>query len=101
MRYRVTARLRSGRTGALLEALETGRLARGEVYEEEMQRALREARVVEGLVTWTETCYCPTPLEAERSVLDVFFEDIRAEPLEGEEPAAEGVALLEHLGSAG
>lgn len=99
MEYKVTARLRSGQAGPLLEALETGRLAQGEVYEEEMPGALREARLVEGRVLWTETCYCPTPLEAERSVLEVFFEDIQTEPLKGE-PAAEGVPFLDYLRSA-
>ena len=40
MEYLVTANLRAEQAGALLEALETGRLAAGEVYEDEMQRAL-------------------------------------------------------------
>jgi hypothetical protein len=55
--------------------------------------------VVGGLVQWVETCFCPTPLEAERSVLDVFFEDIQTEPL-SEKPPEEGVAFLDYLQSA-
>lgn len=100
MEYLVKARLRTGQAQALLEALEAGSLAEGEVYEEEMQRALREAWVEGGLVLWTETCYCPTPLKAERSVLDVYFEDIQTEPL-SEEPSGEGTPFIEHLRSAG
>lgn len=94
----MTAKLRAEKAGELLEALEAGSLAAGEVYEEEMQRALREARVVGEEVRWQETCYCPTPLEAERSVLDVYFDQIETKPLE-EEPSAEGVPLLDKLRS--
>lgn len=99
MEYVVSARLKAGKALELLEALETGRLASGEVYEEEMQRALNEALVEEGVVRWVETCYCPTPLEAERLVLDNYFEDIRTEPLEGE-PRQEGQLLPDYLRTA-
>lgn len=99
MEYRVTARIRTGRAEALREALESGRLAEGEVYETEMQRALREA-VVEGeVVRWSETCYCSPPLKAERSVLELYFEQIEVEPLDGE-PPGRGAPLPEHLRSA-
>ena len=99
MEYHVTAKIRSGQAGALREALESGRLAEGEVYEAEVQRALREA-VVEGeVVSWSETCYCSTPLKAERSVLELYFDQIEVEPLVGEAPSG-GVPLPEHLRSA-
>ena len=49
MEYSVAAKIRPGMAGDLREALESGRLAEGEVYEAEMQRALREA-VVEDLL---------------------------------------------------
>jgi hypothetical protein len=98
LEYLVKAKLRVDKARELIEALESCELASGEVYEEEVQRALLEARVESGIVTWTETCYCPTPLEAERSVLEVYFEDIKTEPLAGE-PSLEGVPFLEHLRS--
>lgn len=99
MVYAVSARLRAGKARELLEALETGRLAAGEVYEEEMQRALNEALVEKGVVRWVETCYCPTPLEAERSVLESYFEEIWTEQLEGE-PRQEGQPLPDYLRAA-
>ncbi len=99
MEYSVAAKIRSGMAGDLREAFESGRLAEGEVYEAEMQRALREA-VVEGeVVRWTETCYCSPPLKAERSVLELYFDQIEVEPLVGEPPSG-GVPLPEHLRSA-
>jgi hypothetical protein len=100
MEYSVAAKIRPGMAGDLREALESGRLAEGEVYEAEMQRALREA-VVEGgeVVRWTETCYCSPPLKAERSVLELYFDQIEVEPLVGEPPSG-GVSLPEHLRSA-
>ncbi|MFQ6671665.1 MAG: hypothetical protein ACE5KY_00040 [Candidatus Tectimicrobiota bacterium] len=99
MKYLVTAKLRPGQAGPLREALETGGLAVGEVYEAEMQRALAEA-VVDGVeVRWIETCYCTPPLKAERSVLEVYFAEIETEPLVGE-PPMDGVPLPDHLRSA-
>lgn len=100
MEYSVAAKIRPGMAGDLREALESGRLAEGEVYEAEMQRALREA-VVEGgeVVRWTETCYCSPPLKAERSVLELYFDQIEVEPLVGE-PPGRGVLLTEHIRSA-
>jgi hypothetical protein len=99
MEYLVTARLRPGQAGALREALESGRLAEGEVYEDEIQRALAEAVVEGDVVRWSETCYCSPPLKAERSVLDIYFEQIDVEPLAGKPPRG-GVPLPEHLRSA-
>ena len=99
MEYLVTANLRAEQAGALLEALETGRLAAGEVYENEMQRALGDALVEGEAVHWIENCYCSTPLKEERSILDVYFKEIETEPLVGEPPGS-GVPLTEHLRSA-
>jgi hypothetical protein len=47
---------------------------------EEICASMTRARVTKpGVVQWTETCYCPTPLEHERkTVYDRYFTDLTA-----------------------
>lgn len=75
MRYLVRARVKAGREKSLLSAIEQESLGRGSVAEGEYLRNMSEARVcVDQTVRWVEVCYCPTPLQEERSYWEEYFE---------------------------
>jgi hypothetical protein len=74
MRYLVQARVKPDRESSLLRAIESESLGQGSVAEGEYLRNMREARAGEdGTVRWVEVCYCPTPLEEERSYWEEYF----------------------------
>jgi len=74
MRYLVTARLKPGRTAALADAVENGRLGRGSIAGDEYLRNMDAARSLDdGRVQWVEVCYCPTPLQEERPYWEDYF----------------------------
>ncbi len=51
----------------------------------------------DGVVEWTELCFCPTPLQHERAtVLDTYFDGITTEP-ELAHRTFEGTPLMRHL----
>lgn len=53
----------------------------------------------EGVVRWSEVCYCPTPLQHERAtVYDQHFTDLETEEVEGY-VAFDGEPLMEFLES--
>lgn len=57
MRYLVKARVKSGREGALLRAIEEGTLGRGSVAGDEYLRNMAQARLCgDGSVRWVEVC---------------------------------------------
>jgi hypothetical protein len=98
MRYLVTARVKPGREGALLEAIRSGALGRGSVAGGEYLRNMRDARIREdGAVKWVEVCFCDVPLDEERPYWEKYFELVkvqdahhrsRCRDLTGEEPWA-------------
>jgi hypothetical protein len=74
MRYLVTARVRPGMEGPLLEAIADETLGRGSVAEGEYLRNMGDARLRDdGRVQWVEVCYCATPIEEERPYWEEFF----------------------------
>jgi hypothetical protein len=80
MRYLVRARVKPGREGDLLEAIEKETLGRGSVAEGEYLRNMRAARMcADETARWVEICYCPTPLEEERPYWEEFFELTRVQ----------------------
>ncbi len=80
MRYLVTARVRPGKEGELLRAIEDGRLGAGSVAEGEYLRNMGEARLVEeGRVKWVEVCFCDVPLAEERPYWEEFFELVKVQ----------------------
>ena len=98
MHYRVRAKLRKETAGDLRRLLQDGTIARqrpdGQEIVESMQRAVVTA---DGVVEWSEVCYCPTPLQHERStVYDRFFDNLMTEPVEGCQRHV-GRRFLEHL----
>jgi hypothetical protein len=74
MRYLVNARLKEGRSQALLRAVQAGTLGQGSVAGDEYVHNMKEARVDDdGVAFWVEVCYCSTPLEEERPYWEEYF----------------------------
>lgn len=75
MRYLVQARVKSDCANSLLEAIRSEKHGQGSVAEGEYLRNMQEARVgQDGTVRWVEVCYCPTPLQEERSYWEEYFD---------------------------
>jgi hypothetical protein len=75
MRYLVKAKIKPGQNKPLLQAIESGGLGRGSVAGDEYLDDMQKARVDEnGVCTWVEVCFCPTPLQEERPYWEEFFE---------------------------
>lgn len=80
MRYLVRAKVKPGREGALLKAIENGTLGFGSVAGDEYQRNMQQARLCEDeTARWVEVCYCATPLEEERPYWEEFFDLIKVQ----------------------
>lgn len=80
MRYLVKARVKPGREFALLEAIENGTLGEGSIARDEYLRNMNDARLGgDGVTRWVEVCYCPTPLQEERSYWEEYFEFTRVQ----------------------
>ena len=80
MRYLVRARVKRGREGKLLEAIEQGTLGQGSVAEGEYLRNMQDARLcADQTARWVEVCYCPTPLEEERPYWEEYFDLTRVQ----------------------
>jgi len=78
MRYLVKARVKPGQEGPLLAAIETGALGRGSVAGDEYLDDMAKARIGEdGVCTWVEVCFCPTPLQEERPYWEQYFDLLR------------------------
>jgi len=74
MRYLVTARVKSGKSKALRQAIDDETIGRGSVAGDEYLRNMGEAREYDdGRVQWVEVCYCATPLDEERAYWETYF----------------------------
>jgi hypothetical protein len=75
MRYLVRARVKPGRESDLLQSIDDQTLGHGSVAEGEYLRNMQDARLSsDGTAHWVEVCYCPTPLQEERSYWEEFFD---------------------------
>jgi len=75
MRYLVQAHVKSGCADSLLKAIQNEKLGQGSVAEGEYLRNMRDARAGDdGTVRWVEVCYCPAPLQEERSYWEEYFD---------------------------
>lgn len=80
MRYLVRARVKLGREGALLQAIDAATLGRGSVAGDEYLRDMKAARLCEdGTTRWVEVCFCPSPLLEERPYWEDYFELTRVQ----------------------
>ena len=98
MHYTVQARLIPDTAADLLRKLTDGTVAQQKPYGREVVASMKRAVVdAEGVVRWSEVCYCPTPLEQERAnVYDQHFTGIETREVE-EYVQFEGEALMEYL----
>jgi hypothetical protein len=79
MRYLVRARVKPGREGDLLRAIDRQTLGQGSVAEGEYLRNMQEARLAGDTARWVEVCYCPTPLQEERPYWEAYFDLTRVQ----------------------
>lgn len=101
MHYIVFARLLPESSADLLRKLADGSIESqkpdGKEIVASMQRAVIDE---EGLVRWSEVCYCPAPLAHEReTVYDHHFTDIATEEVD-DYVEFKGRPLLEYLAEA-
>ena len=81
MRYYIKFKLNQTKKQRLREAIETGSLAKGKIFYEEMQTALRQGTIDENdIVHFIEICYCLEgglyPLAMEIPTLKEYFDNI-------------------------
>jgi hypothetical protein len=81
MRYYIKCKLNPNRKQRLTDALNSGALARGKIFYEGMQTALREGTIDENdIAHFVEICYCLEgglyPMAMEIPVLKEYFENI-------------------------
>jgi hypothetical protein len=98
MLYAVSARLISDRGHEFRTRLTDGSIAAQRPDGAEIVAAMQRARVApDGTVRWTETCYCPTPLQHERAtVLDLYFTGIETNVIDKPE-TFDGAPLMDRL----
>ena len=84
MIYAVSGRLVDERRAEFHRKLTDGTIAAQRPDGGEIVASMRRARVSEdGIVRWTELCFCATPLQHERdTVLDHYFSEIETEPVD-------------------
>ncbi len=85
MFYRVTARVRTGTGADFLRKLTDGTIESQSPDGREIVAAMNRAVLSDdGNVSWSEVCYCRTPLAHERAtVFDKHFEALETELIEG------------------
>ena len=75
MRYLVKARVKLGRAGDLIRAINNGTLGKGSIAGDEYLYDMGQARVNDhSIATWVETCFCDPPLAEERPFWEEYFE---------------------------
>ena len=80
MKYLVKAKLKEASRQGLLQAIEDETLGTGSVAFGEYIKNMKQARVLDdGTVCWVEICFCPTPLNEERSYWEEYFDIIAIE----------------------
>jgi hypothetical protein len=80
MRYLVRARVKPGKEGALVEAIDRGTLGSGSIAGDEYLRNMQDARLFsDGTARWVEVCYCNLPLEEERPYWEEFFDLVKVQ----------------------
>ena len=84
MHYAVQARLIPKTAAEFLRKLRDGTIEDQKPDGKEIVASMKRAAVdEEGLVRWSEVCYCPTPLQHERgTVYDLHFTDLQTKEVE-------------------
>jgi hypothetical protein len=84
MIYRVQARFKSDTAADFHRKITDGTIESQEPDGREIVASMQRAIIGEdGIVRWSEKCYCPTPLQHEReTVYDQHFTDFQTEEIE-------------------
>jgi hypothetical protein len=84
MHYTVQARIIPETAADFLRKLTDGTIENQKPDGKEIVASMKRAVIDEdGIVRWSEVCYCPTPLQHERAtVYDSFFDNIQTEEVE-------------------
>ena len=87
MIYKVKAKFDDSKREEFYEKLTDGTIQNQQPDGPSMVAGIKRASIdALGLVVWSETCYCNSPLDHERTtVLDHYFTDLSAEPIEDHE----------------
>ena len=98
MIYKVQARIKQSKANEFNQLLTGGSLEAQAPDGPEILASMDRATIdSSGLVRWTETCYCPTPLRHERAtVYDKYFSDLQTEETTNHE-RFEGEPFLNHI----
>ncbi len=98
MNYTVQARLIPASAAELLHKLRDGIIENQQPDGKEIVASMKRAVIDDdGIVRWSEVCYCPTPLQHERAtVYDHHFTDFKTEQAE-DYVEFEGAPLLTRL----
>ncbi|MCH7777013.1 MAG: hypothetical protein IH878_10810 [Gemmatimonadetes bacterium] len=98
MVYRVTARVRTDTGADFLRKLTDGTIESQSPDGREIVDAMNRAVLSDdGNVSWSEVCYCRTPLAHERAtVFDKHFEALETEVIEGYQNY-DGRSFMEYL----
>ena len=99
MYYTVTAHVISETAADFLRKLTDGTVESQKPDGKEIVASMKRAVIdEEGVVRWSEVCYCPTPLLHERAtVYDQHFTDIETERV-GDYVQFEGESFMDYLG---
>jgi hypothetical protein len=84
MYYTVTAHFKPETAAEFLGKLTDGTIEKQKPDGKEIVASMKRAVIDNnGVVRWSEVCYCPTPLQHERAtVYDNFFDNIQTEEVE-------------------
>ncbi len=98
MLYRVRAKLIQNHMGEFFTKLTDGTIEHQEPDGPEIVASMRRAKLTSpGVIEWSETCYCPTPLAHERgTVYDHFLSEIEAEKIPSR-PTIQGDSFWDYL----
>ncbi len=98
MHYTIIARFKRETAAEFHRRLIDGTIENQKPDGKEIVASMRRAKVDrEGVVRWSEVCYCPTPLQHEKeTVYDHFFEDIETNEVE-DYVEFEGDDFMQHL----
>lgn len=99
--YTVTARFKFNKAAEFQRRLTDGTIESQQPDGREIVASMQRALVGrDGLVRWTETCYCDPPLLHERqTVYNHFFADMRIRDIDDHEDVA-GEPFMKHLAQA-
>ncbi len=83
MLYRIRAKIIEEKSAEFLKKLTDGSIEQQRPDGQEIVASMNRAKITgPGVIEWSETCYCPTPLAHEReTVYDHFLSEIQTEEI--------------------